>query len=35
MTFAEIFQGATDRRGILDRIEESGKKIAWQEMIPL
>jgi len=34
MTFAEIFQGATDRRGILDRIEESGKKIAWQEMIP-
>ena len=22
MTFAEIFQGATDRRGILDRIEE-------------
>ena len=34
MTFAEIFQGATDRRGILNRIDETGKKIAWQEEIP-
>ena len=34
MTFAEIFQGATDKRGILNRIDENGKKIAWQEEIP-
>ena len=34
MTFAEIFQGATDRRGVLNRIDDKGKKIAWQEEIP-
>jgi len=34
MTFAEIFQGATDKRGILSRIDGNGKKVAWQEEIP-
>ena len=34
MSFAEIFQGATDKRGILNKIDETGKKIAWQEEIP-
>ena len=35
MTFAEIFTGATDRRGILHNIiKETGKKVGWEEKVP-